>query len=364
MNATQPENRTMNEERCWQAVIDRDGSMDDTFVYGVRSTGVYCRPSCPSRRPRREQVTFSVAPGEAEAAGFRACLRCKPNGNDTPSAQTRMVEQARRYIEENIDGESALTLEAIGKHLGVSPFHLQRVFKRIAGVTPRQYASALRMERFKEGLRNGNGSTVTEAMYDAGYGSSSRLYETAPAALGMTPDRYRRGGEGMEIEYTIAECSLGKLLVGATEHGVCAVSLGDTDEELERALRTEYHAAHITRSSRDSERLGPWVQMIAGQLEGREPVRLPVDVAASPFQQRVWQELRKIPYGTTRSYGQVAKAIGQPSAVRAVARACGANHVALVIPCHRVVREDGDLGGYKWGVERKKALLEGERRNA
>jgi AraC family transcriptional regulator of adaptative response/methylated-DNA-[protein]-cysteine methyltransferase len=344
----------LDEEKYWQAILDRDKSMDGKFVFAVRTTGIYCRPSCPARRPRRENVAFYAGPDQAEAAGFRACLRCRPRATDQPIAGAEIAERASRYIEANLDGEGSLTLAAIGTSIGVSPYHLQRVFRRVMGVSPRQYASALRLERLKSGLKGGE--NVTNAMYDAGYGSSSRLYEKARTGMGMTPGSYRRGGEGMTITYTIINCSLGRLLVGTTELGICAVSFGSSDDALVRSLRHEYPAARINR---DDVALEGWAEEIVRSLEERQPQLddLPIDVRGTEFQQHVWQEIRSIPYGSTRSYSEVARAIGHPSAVRAVAHACGMNHIALVIPCHRVVREDGSMGGYKWGIERKAAIL-------
>jgi AraC family transcriptional regulator of adaptative response/methylated-DNA-[protein]-cysteine methyltransferase len=343
-----------DEERFWRATVERDKSMDGKFVLAVRTTGIYCRPSCPARKPHREHVNFYAGPEEAEAAGFRACLRCNPKGNQEPVSGAEIAERASRYIESALDDEGDLRLAAIGAHIGVSPYHLQRVFRRVMGVSPHQYASALRLQRLKSGLKNGE--SVTGAMYGAGYASSSRLYENAHAGMGMTPGSYRRGGYGMTIAYAINDCSLGKLLVGATERGICAVSLGGSEHSLIESLRHEYPAARIRR---DDAALEDWAQEIARSLEERRPglEELPVDLRGTEFQQQVWRELRAIPYGATRSYSEIARAIGHPTAVRAVAHACGANRVALVIPCHRVVREDGSLGGYKWGIERKEALL-------
>jgi AraC family transcriptional regulator of adaptative response/methylated-DNA-[protein]-cysteine methyltransferase len=345
------------EDPRWQAVLTRDKSADGKFVFAVRTTGIYCRPSCSARRPRRENVAFFATPDEAEAAGFRPCQRCRPSATEAPIPGADIAERASRYIEANLDGEHNLTLAAIGAGIGVSPYHLQRVFRRVMGVSPRQYAQALRLERLKSGLKSGE--NVTNAMYDAGFGSSSRLYEKAHAGMGMTPGSYRRGGEGMTIKYTTTNCSLGKLLVGATERGICAVSFGATDDALVQSLRQEYPAAHLVR---DDHALDGWAHDIVQSLKERQPALadLPLDVQGTDFQHRVWHELRNIPYGSTRSYSDVARAIGQPSAVRAVAHACGANHVALVIPCHRVVREDGTLGGYKWGIDRKEAILSHE----
>jgi AraC family transcriptional regulator, regulatory protein of adaptative response / methylated-DNA-[protein]-cysteine methyltransferase len=344
--------QALDEERCWQAVLARDSRADGRFVMGVRSTGIYCRPTCPARRPARERVRFFVTPAEAEAAGFRACLRCQPQRELEP--QMAMAQRACRYIEANPDAD--LSLAALGAEIGVSSYHLQRTFKRIIGVTPHQYAVAQRRGQLKASLKEGE--TVTNALYDAGYSPAS-LYTNADAQLGMTPATYRRGGEGMSIAYTIAASPLGRLLVAATERGVSAVSLGDDDASLEASLRHEYPAANIRR---DDAALDPAVAAILRHLEGQQPhLNLPLDVQATAFQQRVWQALRAIPYGSTRSYAAVAKVIGHPTATRAVAHACATNHVAIVIPCHRVVRENGDLGGYRWGIERKRTLLANER---
>lgn len=340
----------------WDAVMSRDAHLDGAFVYAVRSTGIYCKPSCPSRRPRREYVTFFEAPKAAEAAGFRPCKRCRPNGiEDDPNAET--VQRICRYIEENYTGERSITLAALGEHVGLSPFHLQRVFKRATGITPRQYAEALRLGGLKARLKEGD--NVTNAIYDAGYGSGSRLYEVAPGQLGMTPTEYKRGGSDMRIAYTVADSPLGRLMVAATEKGICSIKLGDADDTLEGGLAGEFPAADIRR---DDAVLGDWVAAIVRHLEGKQPrLDLPLDVRATMFQRRVWEALRAIPYGATRSYAQVAQAIGEPKATRAVARACATNPVALIVPCHRVVQSDGSTGGYRWGAWRKETLLRGER---
>ncbi len=342
----------MSEETLWQAVLSRDSGADGNFVYAVRSTHVYCRPSCPSRKPNRDQVAFFKLPEAAEQAGFRACLRCRPGQAAVREPHLELVQRACRYIESNTEGD--LTLSALSEQVNLSPYHLQRLFKRIMGITPRQYVEACRLDRLKGRLKEGE--NVTNALYDAGYGSSSRLYERTPGQLGMTPTAYRRGGLQTHISYTIVDSALGRLLVAATDRGVCAVSLGDSDEALESSLHNEYPAAKICR---DQSGLDEWVGAIISHLEGKRPnLDLPLDVQATAFQWRVWQELQTIPYGSTRSYSHVARSIGQPGASRAVAQACATNHVALVIPCHRVIRENGDLGGYRWGVGRKKALLE------
>lgn len=362
-------NDATSEEQLWRAVETKDQRFDGSFVFAVSSTGIYCRPSCPSRRPRRERVTFFDLPAAAEAAGFRACLRCHPKNATTIDPQVEIVRRACGLIEE-LQKEGSVDLTTLGARLGVSSFHLQRTFKSIMGVTPRQYAEALRMSGFRASVRDGE--SVTGAMYDAGFGSSSRLYERARAELGMTPATYARGGRGMQINYAVAECSLApqpgsqagnpafaQLLVAATEKGICAVRLGDSVSSLETDLRNEFPAAHIERHD---EPLGQWVREIIQHLEGGRPhLELPLDVRATAFQRHVWEALQKIPYGSTRSYSEVAQAIGRPTAVRAVARACATNPVALVIPCHRVIREDKSLGGYRWGLERKKKLLAQER---
>lgn len=346
-----------NEQARWQAVLSRDAQFDGAFVFAVRSTGIYCRPSCPSRRPKRQYVTFFPLPEAAEVAGFRSCLRCRPRETATsPAVET--VRRACRYIQEQ--ASEPLTLQTLAVRVGMSPYHLQRVFKRIVGVSPREYRDAIRVDQFKERVKKGE--SVTSALYESGYGSSSRLYENSNDRLGMTPAVYRRGGRGVSISYTIAGCALGRLLVAATRKGLCAVRLGDSDKELEAALRAEYSEAEMKR---DDQFLGEWVGALVDHLGGKHPrLELPLDVQATAFQLSVWQKLREIPYGSTRSYSEVAEAIGRPSAVRAVARACATNPVALVIPCHRVVREDKSLGGYRWGIERKKALLDREKGDA
>jgi AraC family transcriptional regulator of adaptative response/methylated-DNA-[protein]-cysteine methyltransferase len=345
-----------NDERKWRAVLARDAGFDGAMVFAVRSTGIYCRPSCPARRPRRQNVVFFPRPEAAEGAGFRACRRCRPKGPSPAQEQAAWVEDACRRLAAQEDGP--LRLADLGAQLGVSPHHLQRTFKQLMGITPRQYADAVRLGFFRAQLRKGG--DVTSAVYDAGYGSSSRAYEGAAARLGMTPGAYRRGGQGMRIAYTIVASPLGRLLVAATDRGLSAVSLGDAEASLEAALRAEYPAAEIRR---DDAGLKPWVERVLQRMviEGGEPApALPVDLRATAFQRRVWEELKAIPRGQTRSYGEIARRIGQPTAARAVARACATNPVALVIPCHRVVAGDGGLGGYRWGVERKRHLLERE----
>jgi AraC family transcriptional regulator, regulatory protein of adaptative response / methylated-DNA-[protein]-cysteine methyltransferase len=362
--------RQMSEQRAiragktegyWQAVLARDAQFESAFVYAVRSTGVYCRPTCASRRPSRQQVAFYSSPEAAEQAGFRPCRRCRPRWEvpDSRSAQTKLVEHLCREIEASLDeGDGSITLATLSQRVGANAYRVQRSFKRVMGITPRQYADAQRLARLKSRLREGQ--DVTGALYDAGYGSSRALYERAPSRMGMTPATYRKGGRGMRVGYTIADSPLGRLLVGATERGVCAVCLGDSDKALETSLFAEYPQAEIHR---DDATLCPWITAFLRHLQGRTPhLDLPVDVRATAFQWRVWEELRAIPYGTTRSYSDVARAIGRPEAIRAVAHACATNPVAVVIPCHRVVGKDGGLHGYRWGLERKQGLLALERR--
>jgi AraC family transcriptional regulator of adaptative response/methylated-DNA-[protein]-cysteine methyltransferase len=349
--------------RYWEAVTRHDARFDGAFVYAVRSTGIYCRPGCPSRRPRRAQVVFFAAPKEAERAGFRACRRCKPDLSDAQgsiaAAESRgaLIQRVCRELEAN--SEEAIHLRTLAARVSLGPHQLARRFRSATGISPRQYADAVRLGRLKHGLRKG-GTTVTEAMYDAGYGSSSRLYEQSNAQLGMTPAAYRRGGRGMEITYTLANSRLGRVLVGATARGISAVYLGDRDAALTSALRQEYPQAEMRPGGREES---AWVRAIVGYLDGEAPgLDLPLDVQATAFQRQVWDALRRIPCGTTRTYGEIARGLGRPTAARAVARACATNPVSLVIPCHRVVRGDGAMGGYRWGIERKEALLAKEKR--
>lgn len=349
----QAQRNALDPEEAWTAVLARDPRRADGLLYAVTTTGVYCRPGCASRTPRRENVRFFATPAEAEAAGFRACRRCRPD-RDRPSAARAGVERAREYLEAHLD--ETVTLERLARAVHVSAYHLQRTFKRYLGLTPREYVEARRAERLKERLREGD--TVSRATFEAGYGSASRVYEQAGPRLGMTPGAYRGGGRGERIRFATAETPLGRVLVAATARGVCAVALGDDEAALEDGLRREYPRARIEPAA---DGLREWVEAIASSLDGAaEPLPVPLDVRATAFQQRVWKALREIPYGSTRSYREVAEAIGQPAAARAVARACASNPAALVIPCHRVVRGDGAPGGYRWGAERKRRLLERE----
>jgi AraC family transcriptional regulator of adaptative response/methylated-DNA-[protein]-cysteine methyltransferase len=346
---------TLDPETAWTAVLARDAQFDGQFVYAVDSTGVYCRPTCPSRRPQRTNVRFFAVPEEAESAGFRPCRRCRPRQGET-SRQAEAVRRATAYLEAHLEDNP--TLADLSREVGLSPHHLQRTFKAATGLSPKQYTARLRTAQFKAEVQRGE--SVASATYGAGYGSSSRLYEKADANLGMTPGAYRRGGRGMQIRFTFADSPFGRLLIGATERGICAVNLGDEDQFLEAELRREYPNAEIER---DDAALQDWVAAILPRLDGLAAARdLPLDLQATSFQWRVWRALQEIPYGETRSYREIAAALGQPQAARAVAQACATNRVALVVPCHRVVRGDGTPGGYRWGEERKRRILEEEGR--
>lgn len=353
-------------ERMWRAVMARDSSADGRFVFAVRSTGVYCRPSCPSRHPLRRHVVFYRNPAAASADGFRPCRRCQPEAASLGDPRSEAVVRVARWMKEDVVGNAALdtqstsdaklTLATLSARAGLSPFQLTRAFRRLLGVTPRQYADALRMKSLRRKLRKGD--SVTAALYDSGFGSSSRLYERAHMQLGMTPAEYRRGGQEMKIDYTIAASPLGRLLVAATERGISAVYLGESEKTLSAELAREYPRAQIRRSDAALKR---WTDAILQHLGGVSPrLDLPTDVQATAFQRRVWEELRRIPYGETRTYKQIARLIGRPSAIRAVARACATNPTSIVVPCHRVVRGDGNLAGYRWGVKKKNALLQRE----
>src|SRR5579885_1172183 len=341
--------------RYWEAAMARDRRADGTFVLGVRSTHIYCRPSCPARRPLRRNVVFFRSGEEAQREGFRPCLRCRPN---EVAASVALVERAARALAEF--REEALRLAPLAEELGVTETALRRAFLQVTGLQPRQLAEALRVRRFKALLRSG--ARIADALYETGYGSSSRVYERSNAQLGMTPATYQKGGKGMKIGYTIANAKLGKVLVAATERGVSAVYLGDSEANLLKELRGEFPKAEIAAARNGLEK---YVKEIVSRTEGNPPRReLPLDLLATAFQRRVWQELQRIPLGKTRTYGQVARALGRPSASRAVARACATNPVSIVVPCHRVIRSDGNLAGYRWGAGRKQQLLESEHAEA
>jgi AraC family transcriptional regulator, regulatory protein of adaptative response / methylated-DNA-[protein]-cysteine methyltransferase len=345
-----PEERDFWNARYWDALTERDQRLDGVFYYAVLSTGVYCRPSCGARQPKRENVLFFEKREGAERAGFRACRRCHPERDTQVDPQAEMVLKVCRHIDRHLD--EPVRLEDLGREIGLSPFHLQRTFKAWLGIAPRAYADTRRLEALKSGLRAGQ--PVTRSMYDAGYGSSSRLYERAVSQLGMTPLRYRNQGAGETIRFTIAKSPVGSVLIAATERGVCSIQFGESRPKLEAALRETFPQARIEREDKE---LSQWLEALKEQMEGVFKRPLPLDIQATAFQRLVWEYLRKIPYGETASYQKVAAAIGKPKAARAVARACASNPVAIAIPCHRVVRKDGQAGGYRWGLERKAALL-------
>lgn len=337
----------------WQAVVARDRSRDGQFVYSVRTTGVYCRPSCGARRAKPENVRFHDTPAAAEQAGFRPCRRCRPDQAVT-DPQAALVAAMCRRIE---SAEEPSSLDQLAAAAGLSPSYFHRLFKAVTGVTPRAYAAAHRTRRVREQLTQG-GSTVTEAIYAAGFNSSSRFYEQSDQMLGMTPTDYRAGGANAYIHFAIGHCSLGAILVARSGRGICAILMGDEPEPLARDLRERFPKARLIGGDAGFETLVAAV--IAHVEEPTRGVDLPLDVRGTAFQQRVWQALRQIPPGTTTTYSELAQSIGRPKAVRAVAGACAANALAVVVPCHRVVRSDGSLSGYRWGVERKRALLKRE----
>lgn len=340
-------------EECWQALLARDRRAEGAFVYGVRTTGVYCRPGCASRLPRRENVSFHPSCEAAEAAGFRPCLRCRPDGPGAEAGRREAVARVCRLIE---DAETPPTLAVLAQAAGLSAFHFHRVFRDVTGVTPAAYARARRAERVADRLQAAG--SVTEAIYDAGYNAPSRFYAEAAERLGMTPDTYRRGGAGRRICFGIGPCSLGTILVATTERGVCAILLGDDPDALAADLRARFPAADLTDGD---AAFGAWMARAVALVEAPGTRHdLPLDIAGTAFQQRVWAALRAIPAGTTATYTDIAQAIGAPGASRAVALACGANPVAVAVPCHRVVRADGSLSGYRWGIGRKRTLLDRE----
>jgi AraC family transcriptional regulator, regulatory protein of adaptative response / methylated-DNA-[protein]-cysteine methyltransferase len=340
----------------WNAVQHRDASADGAFFYGVRTTGVFCRPSCASRLPHRQNVDFFASPDAARAAGYRECKRCQPGGLPR---ELEIVNRACAALD--ADPQQRLTLAQLGDAVHVSPFHLQRIFKRVVGVSPRQYQAARRGAALRDALRSG--ADVTRATLDAGFGSPSRMYDSAAAELGMAPSAYRRKGAGLHVYYASAPTPLGRVLVAMTNKGICKIAFGDDPAPLVDDLRSEFASADLTD---DPKRLAPFIEQVQTYLRGeREQFDLPLDIAATAFKQRVWEALRSIPYGETRSYSQIAEAVGSPRAVRAVANACATNPVALAIPCHRVVHKDGNLTGYRWGTARKATLLDTEaHRNA
>lgn len=346
-----------NEEQCWEALERRDRNADGQFYVGVLSTGIYCRPSCTSRRALRKNVRFYATPQEAESAGLRACLRCRPL--ETQSDPAARIQELCRHVEAHPDDPHDLA--DLAARAGLSRFHLQRSFKAAVGLTPKQYVEACRVRKLKQSLRTSQ--DVAEAVYDAGFGSSSRVYERADTRLGMTPNQYRRGGRGVAITYATAESPVGLMMIGATDRGLCFVQFGDSEDALLGALRKEYPAAGIApMGTPHPVEFRNWIAALTNHLAGNQPrLELPLDIQATAFQMRVWNYLQSIPYGEVQSYGEVAAGIGQPSATRAVARACASNTVAIAIPCHRVIRGTGELGGYRWGLARKRTLIDLER---
>ncbi|MGO8798218.1 MAG: bifunctional DNA-binding transcriptional regulator/O6-methylguanine-DNA methyltransferase Ada [Roseiarcus sp.] len=341
-------------DRQWRAVAARDRSADGTFYYAVRSTGVYCRPSCASRLANPRNVAFFPTCGDAERAGFRACKRCRPDEAGRRERQAATIAEACRAIEA---AEEAPALGELARRAGMSPYHFHRVFKSVTGVTPKAYASAHRAERVRRELAR-PGASVTAAIYDAGFNSSGRFYETADRLLGMKPSDYRAGGANNQIHFAIGACSLGAILVARSERGVCAILLGNDPEALARDLQDRFPQARLIGGDAAFEKL---VATVVGFVEAPAlGLDLPLDLRGTAFQQRVWQALREIPAGKTASYADIARRIGAPRSARAVAQACAANKIAVAIPCHRVVRNDGALSGYRWGVERKRALLRSE----
>lgn len=345
----------------WQAVQQRNRAFDGLFFYGVLTTGVYCRPGCASRLPRRENVRFYASIQEAEADGLRPCRRCKPAAADPSSATAAHFQRLCRYMETHAD--QPLTLARLSKIAGLSPHHLQRTFKALIGVSPKQYLDQLRLQRFKAALRQPR-AAVTGAIFDAGYGSLSRLYEKVDTRLGMSPMEYRAGGAGIGITYATATTPLGLILVGATDRGLCFLQFGDDARSLLAELHRQYPKAMMSpMPDPPPPQFTAWMDDLNAYLAGRKPgLRLPVHIRATAFQLLVWNHLQSIPAGQVESYRDVAEAIGQPRAARAVARACASNTVALAIPCHRVIRGTGELGGYRWGPARKRTILDLERR--
>lgn len=347
----------LDAELCWTAVAQRDPAHDSRFFYGVVTTGVYCRPSCPSRIPRRANVRFYDSPQSAEADGLRPCLRCKPR--ESATTQPEWVARVCRHIEANCT--QPLPLNELNRVAGLSAFHMQRSFKAATGVTPRQYQQACRMRVLRGQLRHNQ--SVTTAIFEAGFGSLSRVYERTGAELGMTPTQYRDGGRGLAITSAAMHTSLGLILLAATDRGLCFVQFGDSERALAASLRADFPNATITPLAQPyPQPFHDWMAAVEAHLSGATAaLSLPLDIRASAFQCLVWNYLRTIPYGSTQSYQEVARGLNRPSAARAVARACASNRVALLIPCHRVLRGDGELGGYRWGIERKQALLDRER---
>jgi AraC family transcriptional regulator of adaptative response/methylated-DNA-[protein]-cysteine methyltransferase len=344
----------MTPAKMWKAVTDRAKALDGQFIYAVKSTKIYCRPSCPSRRPKKDNVQFFETAEAAQNSGFRACKRCSPDA--TRSNAEMMVEKLQTYIQNNLNRK--LTLADMGGAIGTSPFHLQRLFKTVTGLSPSEYIDECRLQSVKKELIAGR--PVTEALYEAGYSSSSRLYERSRQNLGMTPGAYAKRGAGELISFAFVHSPFGLLLMAATARGLCFLQFGGSEKELLDTLLGEYSSATVVENAQS---LSPWIERLSYYFtDASSNLNIPLDIVGTTFQQAVWRYLREIPAGETRSYSDVAEAIGQPQAVRAVARACASNRVALAIPCHRVVRQDGSLGGYRWGIELKQELLKKEQK--
>lgn len=352
-----PDTTLVEHDSRWARVLARDASADGQFVYAVKTTGVYCQPSSPSRLPRPENVEFFDSPADAEAAGYRPSRRAGPDQTTVRTQQTALVAQACRRIEA---ADTPPTLDALAQDAGLSPYHFHRLFKSVTGLTPKGYVDAHRARKLRAQL--GRGSTVTEAIYDAGFNASSRFYEASDNVLGMTASRYRAGGAQTTIRFAVGECSLGSILVAQSDRGICAILMGDDPDALVRDLQDTFPKAELIGGDAGFEDL---VAKVVGFVEAPSiGLDLPLDVRGTAFQERVWQALREVPPGSTTSYTEIAARIGAPKAVRAVAQACAANHIAVAIPCHRVIRRDGNTSGYRWGVERKLALLERESQSA
>ncbi|HEV7464043.1 MAG TPA: bifunctional DNA-binding transcriptional regulator/O6-methylguanine-DNA methyltransferase Ada [Methyloceanibacter sp.] len=349
-NPPRPSVSAFNDDARWVAVVARDAAFDGLFYIAVSTTGIYCRPSCPARRPKREHVRFYDTAADAEAAGFRACKRCKPRQPSLVQQYAEKVAEACRLIE---TADEEPKLDALARSAGLSPYHFHRIFKSVLGVTPKAYATAHRNKRVREEL--GRNATVTQAIYGAGFNSNGRFYATSSEVLGMTPSQFRSGAPNSEIKFAIGDCSLGSVLVAASDKGVCAILFGDNAEDLTRDLKKQFPRARFIGDDPAFERLA---SKVVGFVEDpRMGLDLPLDIRGTAFQHRVWDALRRIPTGSTASYAEIAKAIGSPKSVRAVARACASNRIAVAIPCHRVIGSDGSLTGYRGGVERKRALL-------
>jgi AraC family transcriptional regulator, regulatory protein of adaptative response / methylated-DNA-[protein]-cysteine methyltransferase len=347
--------------KAWQQVLERDTRADGQFFYAVKSTKIYCKPSCPSRRPTRKNVTFFPTADAAQEAGYRACLRCEPDRvSDKPDPQAAVIERVSEYLKEHADERTKLT--DLAKATGVGRLTILRGFKRVLGVSPGEFAKEARLTKFKEKVREPK-TRVTDAIYEAGFGSSSRLYEKSAVSLGMTPRVMREGGAGLVIRYCVADSPLGKMLVATTDFGICAILFGRDAKELEAELRVRFAKAQLTPARGNTGWLSEAITFVISQLtETPTAAKFPLDVRATAFQQRVWKALQAIPRGQTRTYAELARELGKPTAARAVGTACGANPVAIVVPCHRVVGADGSLTGYRWGLERKRKLLAAEQR--